>query len=114
MGITDEIKISVILPVYNVEPWIGDCIESLKKQRQDGLEFIFVDDCSTDNSIGVVEDWAAKDNRVRIIHNKENIGQGPSRNRGIEIARGEYLSFIDPDDWVCDVFYEKLSIKKED
>ena len=67
-----EIKISVILPVYNVEPWIGDCIESLKRQRQDGLEFIFVDDCSTDNSMRAVEEWAAEDERMKIIRNEEN------------------------------------------
>ena len=60
-----EIKISVILPVYNVEPWIRDCIESLKRQELSGLEFIFVDDCGADNSMRIVESWAAEDERVR-------------------------------------------------
>ena len=90
----NEIKISVIIPVYNAEPWIGECIESLKRQQQDGLEFIFVDDCFTDNSMRLVEEWAAEDERVRILRNKENSGTGPSRNAGIEAARGDYLSFI--------------------
>lgn len=110
----DGVKISVILPVYNVETWVGECIESLKKQRQDGLEFIFVDDCSTDNSMRAVENWAAEDERVRILRNKENSGAGPSRNAGIEAARGEYLSFIDPDDWISSDFYERLYSKAEE
>ena len=101
-------KVSVILPVYNVEPYIGRCIESLKTQKLDGLEFIFVDDCSTDGSMKAVEEWAEEDDRVRILRNEENIGAGPSRNRGIEAASGEYLSFIDPDDRVSNSFYEVL------
>lgn len=103
-----EKTISVILPVYNVEPWIGDCIESLKKQNLDGLEFIFVDDCGTDGSIKAVETWAAEDDRVVILRNEHNIGSGPSRNRGIEAAEGEYLSFIDPDDYISDDYYMTL------
>ena len=103
-----EIKISVILPVYNVEPWIGECIESLKNQTLTGLEFIFVDDCGTDNSMDIVEAWAAEDERVRIIHNDENLGAGVARNVGIEAACGEYLSFVDPDDWISNDFYKKL------
>ncbi|MBQ7146962.1 MAG: glycosyltransferase [Lachnospiraceae bacterium] len=103
-----KIKISVILPVYNVEAWIGECIESLKSQTLTGLEFIFVDDCGTDNSMRIVESWAAEDERVRIIHNHENLGVGASRNIGIEAARGEYLSFVDPDDWISNDFYKKL------
>lgn len=103
-----RIKVSVILPVYNVEGYIERCIESLQAQKLDGLEFIFVDDCSTDGSMKPVEAWAAKDERVRIIRNDENIGTGPSRNRGIEVAQGEYLSFIDPDDYISRDFYELL------
>ena len=103
-----QTTISVILPVYNVERWIGACIESLKKQKLEGLEFIFVDDCGDDDSMKAVRTWAAEDSRVHIIKNEKNIGSGPSRNRGIEAARGEYLSFIDPDDWVSDDFYELL------
>lgn len=107
----NEIKISVIIPVYNVEPWIGECIESLKKQKQDGLEFIFVDDCGTDNSMKIVESWAAEDNRVRLIRNESNKGEGASRNAGIEAARGRYINNIDPDDRVSDDFYETLYTK---
>ena len=103
--------ISVILPVYNVEPYIGACIESLKRQSFRDLEFIFVDDCSTDNSVAVIEDFARTDPRVRIIRNTENLGSGPTRNRGIDAAKGEYLSFIDPDDWIAPDFYERLYAK---
>ena len=108
------ITISVILPVYNVAPWIGECIESLKKQTLPGLEFIFVDDCSTDGSRDIIEAFAAEDPRVRILQNEVNSGSGPSRNAGIEAAQGEYYSFIDPDDWVCDNFYELLYGKAQE
>ena len=103
-----EVRVSVILPVHDVEPYIGRCIESLRAQLLDGLEFVFVDDCSTDGSMAAVEAWAAEDGRVRILRNAENLGAGPSRNRGIEAARGDYLSFINPDDWVSPDFYELL------
>ena len=101
----NHVKISVILPVYNVEPYIGRCIECLRTQLLDGLEFVFVDDCGTDGSMAAVEAWAAQDPRVRILRNGKNIGAGPSRNRGIEAARGDYLSFVDPDDYIAPDFY---------
>ena len=104
LSTVSEISVSVILPVYNVGPWIGKCIESLKKQTLQNLEFVFVDDLGSDDSMKQVEVWAAEDNRVRIIRNQKNIGSGRSRNRGIEEARGEYLSFVDPDDRVADDF----------
>ena len=106
-----NVTISVILPVYNVEPWIDDCISSLKKQKLTGLEFIFIDDCSTDNSMRKVEAWADEDERVRIIRNPQNMGSGPSRNAGIDAVGGEYYSFIDPDDLISADFYELLYAK---
>ena len=104
----EDVHISVIIPVYGVEAYIGDCIASLKAQNQEGLEFIFVDDCSPDRSMAQVEAFAAADPRVRMIRMPENAGAGPARNRGIEAARGKYLSFIDPDDWVDPRFYSLL------
>lgn len=104
----DTVRISVILPVFGVEAYIGDCIASLKAQSQEGLEFIFVDDCSPDRSMAQVEAFAAEDPRVRMIRMPENAGPGAARNRGIEAARGQYLSFIDPDDWVDPWFYSLL------
>lgn len=102
------VYISVILPVFRVEPWIGRCIESLKRQTMTELEFIFVDDCTDDASMAAVEVFSENDDRVRILRNEKNLGPGPSRNRGIEAAVGEYLSFVDPDDWIGEDFYELL------
>ena len=104
----ETVKVSVILPVYNVEPYIGKCLESLRSQTLKELEFIFVDDKSTDRSISIVEDAAKEDPRIRILYNDENVGPGPSRNRGIDMARGEYLSFVDPDDYLDENYYEVL------
>ena len=101
-------RISVIIPVYNVEPYIGRCVESLQAQTFKDLEFVFVDDCSPDGSMAAVEAWAAEDPRVRVIRNERNLGEGPSRNRGIEAARGDYLASADPDDYVSPDFYELL------
>lgn len=103
-----NMKVSVIIPVYNVERYILRCIESLKRQSISNLEFIFLDDCSTDDSMKAVQEWSEEDDRVHIFWNHENLGTGITRNRGIDAARGEYLSFIDPDDYVSDDFFELL------
>lgn len=102
------IKVSVILPVYNVEQYIEKCLNSLRSQTLNEMEFIFVDDKSPDKSISIVESAANEDTRIRILYNDYNLGPGPSRNRGIEIARGEYLNFSDPDDYMDDDFFETL------
>lgn len=101
-------KVSVILPVYNVEKYIGDCIRSLKKQTLKEMEFIFIDDGSTDGSMSVIESFAKEDNRVRVYSNGKNKGVGAARNHGIDISFGKYLAFMDPDDYVEDDFYERL------
>ena len=101
-------KVSVIIPVWNPGPGISRCIESLRNQTLSDIEMIFVDDLGTDCSMEKVRMAAAEDSRIRIIENEENIGAGPSRNRGIEAARGEYLSFVDPDDYVAADFLELL------
>lgn len=101
-------KVSVILPVWNPGPGISRCIESLRNQTLKEIEMIFVDDCGTDDSMEIVWAAAAVDARIRVIENDENIGAGPSRNKGIEAAAGEYLSFIDSDDYVKVDFLELL------
>ena len=109
---TDKtIKISVVIPVYNAEAYISRCIESLKAQTLKELEFIFVDDCSPDKSMIPAEEWAAADPRVRILRNEHNLGEGGSRNRGIEAARGIYINTIDPDDRAAENYYELLYAK---
>ena len=100
--------VSVIVPVWNSGSGISRCIESLRNQTLNNIEMIFVDDCGTDDSMDKIRTAASEDSRIRIIENKENIGAGPSRNRGIEASRGEYLSFVDSDDWVAPDFLEVL------
>lgn len=100
--------VSVIVPVWNPGPGITRCIESLRNQTLKEIEMIFVDDCGTDDSMDNVRAAAKDDSRIRIIENEKNIGAGPSRNKGIEAARGEYLSFVDPDDYVAPDFLELL------
>lgn len=104
-------KISVIIPVFNPGRGIKRCIDSLRAQTLKEIEMIFVDDLGTDDSMEKVRASAAEDSRIQIVKNVENIGAGPSRNRGIELARGEYLSFVDPDDYLAEDFLEILYAK---
>lgn len=100
-------KISVIVPVYNVEDYLNKCINALKNQTLTDLEFIFINDGSTDNSLKILENFAAEDSRAKII-NQENQGVGAARTVGLKIATGQYAGFVDPDDWVDLDFFEKL------
>ena len=103
-----NIIISVILPVWNPGPGIDRCLSSLRGQTLQDIEMIFVDDRGTDDAMKKIRAAAAEDPRIRILENPENMGPGPSRNRGIEAAKGAYLSFIDPDDYIAADFYELL------
>lgn len=104
-------KVSIIVPVWNPGPGISRCVESLRGQTLEDIEMIFVDDCGTDNAMDVVRAAAVEDPRIRIITNVENIGAGASRNLDIEATRGEYLSFVDSDDYVDSDFMEVLYLK---
>ena len=108
---SDFPKVSVIIPVWNPGPGICRCIESLRGQTLEDIEMIFVDDCGTDGAMDVVRAAATEDPRIRIITNAENLGPGPSRNAGIEAARGAYLAFVDSDDYVDTAFLERLYAK---
>ena len=101
-------KVSVIVPVWNPGAGIRRCIDSLRRQTLEDIEMIFVDDCGTDGAMDIVRTAAAENPRIRIITNAENMGPGPSRNAGIEVARGEYLSFVDADDYIDTDFLEVL------
>lgn len=105
---SSEIKISVVIPVYNAEPYISRCIESLKAQTLAELEFIFVDDLGQDKSMDFVYKWASIDSRVIILQNEHNAGEGASRNRGIKAAKGFYINTMDPDDWCAPDYFELL------
>lgn len=103
--------ITLILPVYNVEEYLPQCLESLINQTYKELEIICVNDASTDNSLKVLKDYASKDSRIKIIDLEENQGQGVARNMGLNIATGEYISFVDPDDWCSIDMFEKMLAK---
>jgi len=101
-------KVSVIVPVYNVEPYLRRCLDSLVNQTLKDIEIICINDCSPDNSLVILEEYAKKDNRVKIIDFEKNKGVSVARNSGMKIAKGEYIGFCDPDDYVDLDFYEKL------
>lgn len=92
-------KISVIVPVYNVELYLRECIESILNQSLTDIELILIDDSSTDGSLSICKEYELKDTRVTVIH-KKNEGQGIARNVGIDKSTGEYLLFIDSDDYI--------------
>jgi len=104
----NNIKFSVIIPVYNVEKYLKKCLDSLINQTFKDLEFICINDGSTDNSPIILEEYARIDSRIKVV-NQKNQGQGVARNNGIQLAQGEYISFVDPDDWVETQLYEALS-----
>lgn len=100
-------KVSIIVPIYNVENYLHRCINSLLDQTLKEIEIILVDDNSPDRCPQICDEYAMKDSRIKVIH-KENEGLGLTRNAGLEIATGEYVAFIDSDDWVDLTMYETL------
>lgn len=105
-------KVSVIVPVYNVEKYLDRCINSLRNQSLSNIEIILVDDCSTDSSLQICNKAAAEDSRIKVIH-KENQGAGMARNAGLALATGEYIGFVDSDDFVDKDMYKILSEKAD-
>lgn len=99
--------LSVIVPVYKVEPYLDRCVESIVNQTYSNLEIILVDDGSPDDCPRMCDGWAEKDSRIRVIH-KENGGVSDARNVGIALATGEYLAFVDSDDYIAENMYEIL------
>ena len=100
-------KVSIIIPVYNTEKYLDKCIQTLTNQTLQDIEIIFVDDGSTDNSLEIINFYAEKDNRI-IVLTQNHKKQGAARNYGIKIAKGEYIGFVDSDDWVQSDMFEKL------
>lgn len=105
-------KISIIIPVYNVEKYLRECLDSCIKQTLKNIEIICVDDCSTDNSYKILEEYLQKDSRIRIFRQERNKKQGAARNKGLEMATGEYVWFVDSDDYVdtkaCQILYDTI------
>lgn len=100
-------QISVIIPIYNVEKYLSDCVESVLKQTYTDLEIILVDDGSQDASGQICDDYAKQDSRVQVIH-KKNGGLSSARNAGIDQATGQYFFFLDSDDWIAENALELL------
>lgn len=107
--------ISVIVPIYKVEEYLDECISSIVAQTYKNLEIILVDDGSPDNCGAICDNWAEKDSRIRVIH-KENGGLSDARNAGLSVANGDYIAFVDSDDWIDPRMYEilLLAMKRED
>lgn len=99
--------VSIIIPIYNVESYLAQCLDSILGQSYKNIEVICIDDGSTDSSGAIAQQYANKDPRVRII-TQANAGQSAARNRGLEQASGEYVAFIDSDDYIDREFIKEL------
>jgi len=109
----DSPKVSIIVPVYKVEKYLARCMDSLLNQSLKAIEIIMVDDGSPDNCPALCDEYAAKDDRVKVIH-KRNEGLGLARNSGLDIASGEFVAFVDSDDYVKTSMFEELYAKGEE
>lgn len=105
-------KVSVIVPVYNVEPYLSKCIDSILEQQYESWELILIDDGSPDRCGEIIDQYAKRDSRIVAIH-QENKGVSAARNTGLARAAGKYISFVDPDDYISEMFLEKLVLKME-
>lgn len=109
--------ISIIVPVYKVESYLNKCVESIVNQTYQNLEIILVDDGSPDNCPVMCDDWAAKDGRIKVVH-KPNGGLSDARNTGMKVASGDYIAFVDSDDWIephyIDYLYQAIQKSSAD
>ena len=110
-------KISVIIPVYNAEKYIDKMINSILCQTITDIEIIIINDASTDNSLSICNNYAKEDSRIKVI-SKDNEGVSKARNLGMECSKGEYIMFLDADDWVendmCEIMYNKIKLVEAD
>lgn len=96
----ENIKISIIVPVYNTGKYLERCLESIISQEFEDVEIIVVNDCSSDDSLNIIKKFMRKDNKIKLVDKQKNEGLSAARNSGIEIAKGEYIIHIDSDDWI--------------
>ena len=108
--------ISIIIPVYNVSGYLVRALTSIVNQTLQNIEILCVDDCSTDNSLKILEDFSKKDTRIKIFKHDKNLGVSCTRNTALKHAKADYLMFLDPDDYVASKFCEKMyeAITKND
>ena len=104
-------KLSVIIPVYNVGEYLSQCLDSVLSQDIDDMEIICIDDCSKDNSYNILQKYAQLDSRIKVFKNEYNIGLGETRNKGLFASKGDYIHFLDSDDWLYNGVYQKLLSK---
>ena len=109
-----EKLLSIIVPAYNGEKYLEKCITSIIDQSYKNLEIILIDDKSPDLSGEICEKFAMKDDRIKVFHNKENMGIYGTRNKGISIASGDYVTFVDDDDYIEKTMYQKMMQKFEE
>ena len=112
------VKVSIIIPVYNVEEYLRQALDSVIHQTLKDIEIICVDDRSTDNSFEILKEYASKDGRIKILQTDKNSGPGVARNLGLNLANGEYIMFLDPDDWyelnACELAYNQIKQNDND
>lgn len=112
------VKVSIIIPVYNVEAYIRQCLDSVINQTLKDIEAICVDDCSPDGSGKILDEYAARDSRIKVFHLEKNGGPGVARNIALEKAQGKYIMFLDPDDWyelnACELAYNQIEKNQND
>ena len=109
-----SVKVSVIIPAYNTEEYMAQCLESLLKQTLQEIEIVIVDDGSTDKTLSILKQYEGQySEKIRVFH-KENGGQGSARNLALKYARGEYLGFVDSDDWIDLEMYEEMYLKAKE
>jgi len=107
-------KLSIIIPVYNSVPYLRQCLDSILTQDFPDWELIIVDDCSSDNSRKIANEYAQKDKRIKLVFHEKNSGPGAARNSGLETATGEFVTFVDSDDWLEKNHYSSLLARQEE
>ena len=101
-------KVSIIIPVYNVERYLRECLDSVVGQTMTDIEMICIEDCSTDHSWEILQEYVQREPRMILLRNERNSGLSYTRNRGIAVARGEYILFVDSDDYIVNDAAEKM------
>ena len=99
---TQVLKVSIIIPAYNASQYIEKCLKSIQEQTYTNIQIIIIDDVSTDNTVQIITEQQAKDNRINLLRLEKNSGSAVARQKGIEASTGELITFVDADDWYCD------------